>query len=690
MGEELLIEIGTEEIPAAFMPDALVSLKNLMIKELTSHRIGFEEMRTYGTPRRLVLMGYGVCTRQDDLVTERMGPAKNIAFDKDGNPTKAAIGFAKGQGVSVDELKIIETAKGEYIYTEKKEKGVATTTLLPRILPKVIVSIPFPKSMRWHDLDIRFARPIHWILALFSGQIIRFTLGKIQSGDTTYGHRFMAPGAIRVTGIASYSNKMKNAHVVIDPDIRKKIIVEKIQALTKKINGKPDEDEQLLDEVAWLLESPFPVLCSFKKEFLKLPRSVLLTTMKKHQRYFPLLDNDGRPLSHFIAVNNTLTTSLKTVINGHERVLQARLSDAQFFYMEDQKKSLYAMAEELKQVVFQSKLGTSYEKVMRFQELALFITEKFINPSIKTTVEKAALLCKADLVSEMVGEFPELQGIMGKEYAKSAGETEEVSQAIFEHYLPRFAGDDLPTTDAGAIISIADKLDTIVGCFGIGLHPSGTADPYALRRQCIGMINIILNKKYTVSLTEMVKKAISLLEDKITRPSDEVYKDVLSFFTGRFTSLLTSQMLPYDVVDAVLSLGLNNLTDSIDRIEALHQMKQDPNFESLVISFKRVVNILTGTSSWHVDPSLFQSLEEKCLYQKYLEIRDQVKEHMAQKAYVDALKIISTIRETVDGFFNNVLVMAQDEKVKLNRLALLYEVSSLFTNFADFSKIASE
>jgi glycyl-tRNA synthetase beta chain len=544
--------------------------------------------------------------------------------------------------------------------------------------------------MRWHDFDMRFARPIHWIVALFSGETIPFTIGSTVSGDTTYGHRFMAPDAIRISSVSSYLDAIKKAHVVIEPAMRKQAITASIRELSQTVNGVPDEDENLLNEVTHLLESPFPVLCSFDTEYLNLPKEVILTPMKKHQKYFPILDRDGTPLPHFIAINNTDTTHPAVVISGHERVLRARLSDAQFFYAEDRKKTLAAMAEELKQVVFQAKLGTSYEKVMRFQKLAAFIAESLNMPALKPKVERAAYLCKADLVSEMVGEFPELQGIMGRQYAKIAGEPDDVSEAIFEHYLPRFAGDDLPAADAGAVVSLADKLDTIAGCFAVGLIPSGTADPYALRRQCLGIINILLDKKYDVSLPELVEKSIALLGDRKTRTADDIYKDVISFFSGRLSSLFTSQGFAYDVVNAILSLGVDNPEDTRNRIEALHRMKQEPDFESLAVSFKRVVNILAKQAAGSVDPSLLQDPEEKALYRKYLEVRDRVKELMSQKSYIDALKIISTIREAVDNFFDNVLVMAKDEKVKQNRLALLYEINLLFTNFADFSRIAAE
>jgi len=690
MSDELLFEIGTEEIPAAFMPDALTALKSLTEKELTASRIGFGTIETFGTPRRLALMASGVAPVQADLTVEKMGPAKSIAFDADGNPTRAALGFAKGQGIDISQVAIVSTDKGEYICAKKHEKGTPSNSLLPDILAKVIAQLPFPKSMRWKDLDIRFARPIHWIVALLGGEILPFTYGNISSGDTTRGHRFMAPGPVKVTNADSYRSALAKAHVIIDQERRKQIIAEKLEELAARAGGIADADEKLLREVMFLIEAPFPVLCGFEKEYLELPKEVLVTTMKKHQKYFPVLDKNGQPINSFIAVNNTEVKDPAVVIDGHERVLRARLSDARFFYAEDQKKSLPVLTESLKNVLYQKQLGTSYEKMTRFRSLAVHIAET-LKPSVKAAVHRAAYLCKADLVSEMVGEFPELQGIMGREYARLAGEPEAVSRAIYEHYLPRFAEDELPATDEGAIVSIADKLDTIAGCFGIGLVPTGTADPYALRRQCLGIINIILKKNYPLSLNTMVEKAVDLLSAKTTRAKEEITGDVLAFFSGRLSNQLTSQGLPYDVVDAVLALGIDDLPDSANRIEALRQMKQDPDFEALSISFKRVVNILTaGAPGANVDPAQFEHDAERALFETYREIRGTVGELMAQKRYVDALKLIATIRSTVDAFFDNVMVMADDMNVRHNRLALLNDIASLFTSFADFSKIATE
>ncbi len=691
MTDELLLEIGTEEIPAAFMPDSLSALKSLLEKELTARRIEFKKIETCGTPRRLVLMAHEVAVAQEDLTIEKMGPAKKIAFDDKGKPSKAAIGFAKGMGIDISEVTTVSTEKGDYICAKKHEKGAATQDLLPEILTKVISQLPFPKSMRWKDLDIRFARPIHWIVALFSGTVVPFTFGNLSSGDTTRGHRFMAPGRTQVTDIASYREALTKAHVVIDPADRIHTIKTLGDELAHSVNGKLMTSPALLNEVGNLVESPFPILGSFDKSFLDLPPEVLTTSMEKHQKYFPVIDDEGKLLPYFIAVNNTDVKNREVSINGHERVLRARLSDARFFYAEDQKKSLPGLTESLKSVLYQKQLGTSYEKMERFRSLAGHLAKALGNPAITSNVERTAYLCKADLVSEMVGEFPGLQGIMGREYARLAGEPEEVSQGIYEHYLPRFAGDELPAGDIGAIVSLADKLDTIAGCFGIGLVPTGTADPYALRRQCLGIINIILNKKYTLSLKDLVATAVKRLSSKNTRPTNEITRDVLAFFIGRLSNQLTSQGLSHDAVDAVLTLGIDDLTDDVNRISALEQMKKDPNFDALSISFKRVVNIIKkAPPGTDVDPAGFEHDAERMLHQKHLEIRDKVHELMTQKKYLDALRLIATIRETVDAFFDNVMVMAEDINIRQNRLALLGEIASLFTSFADFSKISAE
>jgi glycyl-tRNA synthetase beta chain len=686
--KDLLLEVGTEEIPAAFLPDALKALKENTATALATQRIAFQDVRTLGTPRRLTLMASGVAICQEELIVTKIGPAKSLAFDSEGKPTKSALGFAKGQGIEVSAVKIIQTDKGEYICAEKKEKSEQTITLLARLLPDIILSIPFRKSMRWHDFDLRFARPIHWLLALFGDQVVPFQLGAVLSGNITYGHRFLAPQPITVSGFASYYEGLKNAFVLVDPDERRKMLITQIREIAATAGGVPDEDAALIEEVIYLVEYCSPILCHFEKDFLQLPREVLVTTMKKHQKYFPVLDRQGNPLPCFIAVNNTQAKDPRLSAQGHERVLRARLSDARFFYTEDQKKSLDALTNQLKEVIFQAQLGTSYEKVCRFKQLSLFITEKYFSSSLKRRVERAAHLCKADLVSEMVGEFPELQGIMGREYARIAGEDPEVAEAIFEHYLPRFAEDRIPTSDIGAIIGIADKLDTIAGCFGIGLVPTGTADPYGLRRQCLGIINIILGRHYHISLSAIVNKSIDLLEDKLTRPAQAVGQDVLNFFAGRLANLLVSQGHPADVVDAVISCGIDDITDMVKRVKALQQLKQAPDFEPLAIAFKRVVNILSGTDAGPVDTALLQHPAEIALHEKYAALSRQVISLMDSKEYLAALKCIATLRPEVDAFFDGVMVMVEDVALRNNRLALLHEIGSLFKNFADFTRLS--
>ena len=690
MTSDLLLEIGTEEIPASFMPGALDAFKAIAEREFSEYRIAYGTLKTFGTPRRIVLVMREVASAQEDLVITKTGPAKCAAFTPDGTPTKAALGFAKSQGVGVDELTVVRTEKGEYLCVQRREKGMPTHLVLPELLPKIIGQIPFPKSMRWRDLEIRFARPVHWILALFGGSVVPFTFGGVASGDITYGHRFMAPSAVRVNSIDSYIKAMEEGSVMIDPVQRRTVIVKRLRELAAQVGGIPDEDQALLEEVSFLVEAPFPVLCRFNQGYLHLPVDVLITTMKKHQKYFPVLDEQGKPIHYFIAVNNTNSTRPNIVINGHERVLRARLADAQFFYAEDLKKPLDTLTEALRGVVFQARLGTSYEKVLRFQSLAVHIAEVLGKSSIVSEVGRAAYLCKADLMSEMVGEFPELQGIMGREYAKHAGECEVVAEAVFEHYLPRFAGDRLPSTDVGAIISISDKLDTVVGCFGIGLVPTGTADPYALRRQCLGIINIILDKRYHLSLKDLINFALHGLAEKLTKAPEEVCYEVVEFFSGRLATVLSGQGASYDVIDAVLARGIDDITDIADRVTALQQMKQDPSFESLAISFKRVVNILRAAEPLGaVDPTLFVHDAEWALHEQASAVKERVHSLMGARHYVNALQLIATLRGAVDAFFDKVLVMDEDMRLRNNRLCLLREISGLFDAFADFSKIAS-
>jgi glycyl-tRNA synthetase beta chain len=685
--KELLLEIGTEEIPAGFIPQALIDFESLARRELEANRIDFDGVKTFGTPRRLVLVIESVSEKQRDEEIRKVGPSKQAAFDSKGNPTKAAIGFAKSQSISVESLKVIQTEKGEYVCAVKEEPGRPTLELLSSILSKVILSIPFQKSMRWAEVPIRFARPIHWILALFGGVVIPFEIGDIRSGDVTFGHRFMHSGPIPVKDFKSYLEKTREAFVIVDPVERRKRIEEEMVREAASVSGRILRDEELLNEVNFLVEYPVAFCGSFDQEFLSLPREIVVHSMKEHQRYFPVIDEDGRLLPHFVCISNIAPKDQKVVVKGNERVLKARLSDAVYFFHEDLKIPLEKRVEQLKKVVFQAKLGTSYEKMNRFKQLALFLVEG-IDPKLRETVERASLLCKADLVTGMVGEFPKLQGIVGREYARLAGEKAEVIEAIYEHYLPSFAGDRLPSSPIGDIVSIADKMDTIVGSFGIGLVPTGTADPFGLRRQALGIIRIILEKKYSLSLSQLIEASEKLLKEKMERPFSEVKKEVLDFFRVRYRNFLLDKGYPFDVVEAVLSISFDELLDAQGRIDALKRAREWKDFESIVIGSKRAMNILKGSPpKKEIDPSLFSEPAEQNLYQSFLKSKERIGLHLNKRDYSSALLEMTQMKRPIDEFFDQVMVMVEDEVIRNNRLALLDEIGRLFLKIADFSKL---
>jgi glycyl-tRNA synthetase beta chain len=685
--KELLLEIGTEEIPAGFVPQALIDLEGIAQKELGASRIDFSGTKTFGTPRRLVLVIESVSEKQRDEETKKIGPSKQAAFDAKGNPTKAAIGFAKGQSVPVESLILVETGKGEYVCAVKKEPGRPTVELLSTFLPKWILSIPFQKSMRWADVPIRFARPIHWILALFGGEVVPFEVGNIRSGKMTFGHRFMHSGPVPVKDFQSYIQKTREASAIVDPVERKEKIEKEMIREGARVSGRILKDEDLLNEVNFLVEYPVALCGTFDSKFLSLPREILIHSMKEHQRYFPVEDDHGKLLPHFVCISNIHPRSREVVVKGNERVLRARLSDAAFFFEDDLKIPLDSRVEQLKKVVFQAKLGTSYEKMMRFKQLALWIVER-IDPKLREAVERASHLCKADLVTGMVGEFPKLQGIVGREYARLSKERPEVAEAIYEHYLPGFAGDRLPSGPIGDIVSMADKMDTIVGCFGVGLVPTGTADPFGLRRQALGILRIILEKKYSLSLRELIEESEKQLKDKMERPVEEVRNDVLDFFRVRYQNFLLDKEYPFDVTDAVLSISFDELVDVQGRIDALKKAREWKDFESIVIAFKRAMNILKGSPpKREINSSLLAERAEQNLYQSFLRAKENITLHLNKRDYHAALLEMTQMKKPIDEFFDGVMVMVEDEKIRNNRLALLDQIGKLFLRIADFSKL---
>lgn len=687
MSKELLLEIGAEEIPAGFVPKALAAMEEMARKELENSRLAYTEIVTLGTPRRLTLVVKGLPSLQPDAELTATGPSKSAAFDAAGNPTKAAEGFARGQGVTVADLQTITTEKGEYLAVTKKESGRPTHELLAEILPRLINGIPFKKSMRWADLDVRFARPVHWIVALFDGSVIPCSFGPVKSGNISHGHRFMANTPFPVRDFAHYLEECERHFVIVDQERRKETIRRETHRLAKSSGGHLLSDEALLDEVTYLVEYPSAIVGTIPAEFLVVPKEVLITSMRSHQRYFSVVDDQGKLLPCFITIPNTVAEDPSVVVRGNERVLRARLSDARFFFDEDRKVRLENRVESLKSVVYQQKLGTSYEKMERFRALAEYLAEK-LNPSVTTDTGRAAFLCKADLVSGMVCEFPEVQGIMGRDYALHDGEKPEVAQAIAEHYLPTQAGGDLPKSDIGAFVSIADKLDTICGCFGVGLIPTGAADPYALRRATIGIISIITDREYTLSISALIDRSLDLLTDKLNRPKDQVRTDTLEFFRARLVNLLANQY-PADAVEAAVAVDFDDLTDVTARIRALSAFRLRDDYQALNAAFKRVCNIVKEGTDKTVDPALFQDEAEQTLYKAFQEAATKVESATRSRNYQEALGEIAAIKWAIDSFFDAVMVMADDPAVRTNRLALLTAINRLFGKIADFSRLSA-
>ncbi|MBN2232823.1 MAG: glycine--tRNA ligase subunit beta [Deltaproteobacteria bacterium] len=697
MAQDFLLEIGTEEIPAGFLQQAYTDIAALAADLFSRQRLACDGLRVLGTPRRLALLVSGLAERQDDQVTERLGPARNIAFDADGNPTKAAIGFARGQGIPVEEIEVVNTGKGEYICARRSETGRDTIAILAEQLPAFIQGLPFRKSMRWRDLDLRFARPIHWLVALLGTEVVPFTLENLVSGNRSRGHRFMAPAEFVIDTPAAYIERCREAMVMVDPAERRQAISDQLAAIEKEASGTVIADPELLETVTNLVEYPAAARGGFDEEFLALPEEVLITVMRHHQKYFSLRGVDGRLLPCFVTINNTKARNPALVVAGNERVLRARLNDANFFYADDLKVPLETFAERLRQVVFQARLGTSYEKMERFRTIAEWLADRF-HPAERGLIGRTAYLCKADLESGMVYEFPDLQGIMGREYARAGGEDEAVSRGIFEHYLPTASGGDLPSGPCGALVSIADKIDTIAGCFAIGLTPTGGADPYALRRQALGIIHIILDRGYRLRLTELIGRALDLLAAKSTRPREETAAAVLDFFRGRFTNNLTARGIPSGVVEAVVSTDFDDLVTAYEKITALDAFRTRDDFELLLAAFKRVMNIIrtatlpTGTG---VDPEsktrpqapLFREEAERNLFTAFNRAASDCGAAIDSGDYQQALAIMADLKPAVDGFFDQVMVMDENEAVRTNRLALLTGIATLFTRVADFARL---
>ena len=683
---ELFLEIGAEEIPARFMSLALDYLEKEIPSFLKKNRIQASEPRVMGSPRRLVISFDEVGNQQEDIVETHFGPNVKLAYDEKGAPTKSALGFARGKGIDPSQLTLEKTPKGEVVCARIEKTGQPTATILNNFFPILISKIPFPKKMRWGNRETPFVRPLHWIVALFGSKPLNFSYEGIPCTDISRGHRFMHSDFFKVNGMDDYLKSCEKYFLMIDPVVRKKSIVDQVTSLANEVGGAVELDPELLEEVNYLVEYPFAIRGNFEKQFLELPRELLITTMKYHQKYFSLKNKHGDLLPYFITISNVQPGPGGEILHGNERVLRARLQDARFFFDEDRKKRLEDFVELLKDVTFQKSLGTSYEKVNRIVALAEFLATEVCPEQIKQA-SRAAWLCKADLVTQMVCEFPELQGIIGGYYADLSGEDPEVGLAIKEHYRPAFSGDSPPSSPVGSIISIADKLDTILGCIGVGLLPSGSEDPYGLRRHSLGIIQTIISQNWQVSLDALIQKGINLLKDKTKLTSDEIHMHTQVLFSQRYKTILIGEEYPYDAIDAVLSANIDSLVDVRQKVVALSDLKKQPYFEPLAITFRRVVSILNEESDGDIQTSLLSEPAEKKLYDEYRRIKEPVENHLSKKQFPQALEKIVEIKETVDEFFEHIMVMTKEDELRKNRLRLLKHISLLFSNIADFSKI---
>ncbi|MCF8010447.1 MAG: glycine--tRNA ligase subunit beta [Clostridiales bacterium] len=690
--EDFLLEIGVEEMPARFLDPVFAQLKETAASIFKDNRLQFDDIITMGTPRRMTLLVNGVSGRQDSVKEEVKGPAKKVAF-KDGEPTKAAIGFAKSQGVSLDDLVIKNVGHVEYVFAEKKEEGRYANELLTEMAPDIISHMHFPKSMRWGNQEYRFIRPVRWLVALYGQTEIPFEFVGVKSGRESYGHRFLSSGKVEISKPSDYCAILKESYVIAVPEERKNRIREQIEVLAKEVEGKIYYDESLINEVNNLVEYPTALCGSFDSAYLDLPPEVLITSMIEHQRFFPVEKNAGGLMPKFIAVNNGGAEYLDVIRAGNERVLKARLEDASFFWNEDLKHSLEARVEHLKKVVFQESLGTVYQKTERVSELVQYLIKILSkNEDDMRTTSRAAFLAKADLVTNMIYEFPELQGIMGREYALRSGEGEPVASAIYEHYLPRYAGDSLPITFPGQALSIADKIDTLAGCFSIGMQPTGSQDPYALRRQALGICNIILDSGVNISLLELIKKAYKNLNSGVDnlKDEDEVLNSLHEFFRQRVRVLLRDAGMAYDTVEAVLKEQLDDIADTCARGEELEKFRKAQEYEKVMTAYNRVFNLGKKVSNKQVRKDLLEDAAEKELYTIFKELEQKVQYLLNKQQYYDALVCMAGLKEPVDNYFEQVMVMVDNTELKENRLALLNNIMLFMEQVAELNKLEKE
>jgi glycyl-tRNA synthetase beta chain len=683
---EFILEINTEEMPSSHIKSGLSQLEDKLKEALRTSSISFSRINSYGTCRRLVVVG-NFAPEQKDRVEDIIGPPKIAAFDEDGIPKAAAVGFANKHGLSVEKLVVLKTERGEYVGARKITKGVPTEDILKESLPKIIASLSFPKMMRWGENPLRFSRPIQNVLCIFGENPISFRVGEVASSDFTTGHKIFSPKKIRPKNFSEYRKALAEHHVVVEQDKRKHMILKQIEKKLLSLGAQIYPDEELLDKLSFDVESPHVILGQFPEEYLKLPLEVLSTAMKEGQNLFSVVKGK-KQLPYFIGVADVPKDSKTLIQTGNQRVLKARLEDAKFFWAQDLKIKLLKRAEELDRVIYQEKLGSYEDKTQRLKKIVVYLAHKLEAKGEKKSVAEAAELCKADLLTEMVREFPTLQGQVGGLYAREEGYLANVWKAIYEHYQPLSMDDAVPSSFNGAILSIGDKLDSIVGAIGIGMEVSGSKDPFGLRRNAQGICKIILEKKIDLAFSRLVDKVIAVYGEVFEKDKEDIKKRCLEFFRGRLQHIFESQGFRYDLVNAAISPGIDNIYYTYLRLKALDSLKESAHFEPMILIAKRVNNILRNQPQiYKINSELFFEKEERELYTTFTIIRDNSLEMIAEGDFTKAQRMLFRIRSSINTFFDHVMVMADDKRLKRNRLALLQAISKLLNEIADYSQI---
>lgn len=681
---ELLLEIGTEEIPATELPSLGEGLERHAAAALKENLLDYDSLKVLYTPRRLVLHIAGLAERQEDRVEEIIGPAAKVAFAEDGSPTAAARGFARGHGVGVKDLQVKETEKGRYLFIRKQIRGRTAKEILPEVLPRLIEELPAVETMRWEATGLRFIRPIRWLLCLLGSQPLTCELGSIHSGNKTRLHRFAEPSEVEVQDVEDYFRRLREDLVILDPDVRRRRIEEGLKKLAGEAGGRPLAEPEFIEYLTNSLEYPTPILGGFDSRFLGLPQEVLFTTLREEGHFVPLVDREGRALPYFIGFRDGPEDKQGLVRRGYERILRAKLVDSEYFLKIDRRRKLGEYTEELKGIIYQERLGTIWDKTERIRHLAVEIGRRVRFKDLEE-IERAALLCKADLVTQMVQEFPLLEGVIGGIYAALDGEPEGVAQGIKEHYLPRFRGDRLPETAAGIAVSLADKLDTVVGSILIGEEPTGSRDPYGLRRKANGIVRIALERELDLDLYQLIRDLDGLYDFLEER---EPLERVIDFLNERLYQILLQEYgLDYDILDATTSVGEGNLWRVLLKSQALQRIRSGEGFAELAVAFSRARNITSGYSIDGFHPELFEEEAERELWQAYLKARSTIEGLEPERRYEEILQALLELKGPIDRYFDDVLVMCDSKDLRENRLGFLLEIVKLFFVVGDLSKV---